>query len=276
MRKRLAMLIVWLFFAGIMLGQSAKNPSPKSQPTKQEQPALHSSNGENSQTKVGNNETTHNGIAPDRNPSIEWPRWMRDSNWWLVIIAGLTGCVIGCQSWQTKNAAKCALLNIQAFINSERPWIQVITEPQNDKSEFKHNMWVVKAVNRGKTPAAIISDSWGFNLILVELSPPENPDYKKSDEYKAPKVLLPGESLVLRPLSRHHLGLTFGSEQCTCFDHSELNAFIFGVVRYRDVLGNAALSPIHETGWCCYCTTEGERKGIIISDSSIEGYTKHT
>ena len=270
------MLIVWFFFAGIMLGQSVKNSSPKSQPTRQEQPALHSSNGENSQTKVGNNETTHNGIAPDRNPFLEWLRWMRDSNWWLVIIAGLTGCMIGWQSCETRKAAKSALLNIQAFINSERPWIQVITEPQNDKSEFKHkhNMWVVKAVNRGKTPAAIISDSWGFNL--VESSPPETPVNKKDDVYKAPKVLLPGESLVLRPLSRYHLGLRGDSEQCTHFDHSELNAFIFGVVRYRDVLGNAALSPTHETGWCCYCVTEGERKGIIISDSSIEGYTKHT
>jgi hypothetical protein len=274
MRKRLAMLIVWLFFAGIMLGQSAKNPSPKSQPTKQEQPALHSSNGENSQTSVGNKETPHNGIAPDRNTSCEWPRWMRDPNWWLVIIAGLTGCMIGWQSWATKNAAKSALLNIQAFINSERPWIQVITEPQNDKSEFKNNTWEVKAVNRGKTPAAIISDSWGFNL--VESSPPETPDNKKDDVYKAPKVLLPGESLVLRPLTRYVLGLSGVSEQCTSFDHFEINAFIFGVVRYRDVLGNAALSPIHETGWCCYCTTEGERKGIIIIDSSIEGYTKHT
>jgi hypothetical protein len=270
MRKRLAMLIVWLFFAGIMLGQSAKNPSPKSQPTKQEQPALHSSNGENSQTNVGNKETTHNGIAPDRNPSFEWPRWMRDSNWWLVIIAGLTGCVIGLQSWETKKAAKSALLNIQAFINSERPWIQVIVETSSDLKQI----WKVKAINLGKTPAAIISDSWGFNL--VELSLPETPDYKKVDVYKAPKVLLPGESLVLRPLARYDLGLRGDSEQCTRFDHSELQAFIFGVVRYRDVLGNAALSPIHETGWCCYCITEGERKGIIILDSSIEGYTKHT
>jgi len=271
------MLIVWLFFAGIMLGQSAKNPSPKSQPTKQEQPALHSSNGENSQTNVGNEETTHNGIAPDRNPFFQWLSWMiPDSNWCLVIIAGITGCLIGFQSCATSKAAKSALLNIQAFINSERPWIQVITEPRNGKSEFKNNIWDVKAINRGKTPAAIISDSWGF--YLVELSPPETPDYKKVDEYKVPKVLLPGESLVLRLQARHDLGLMGNSEQCTHFDHYELNAFIFGVVRYRDVLGNAALSPIHETGWCRYVTTEAEgaRSGIIIRESDIEGYTKHT
>lgn len=40
---------------------------------------------------------------------------MNDSNWWLVIIAGLTGGVIGWQSWETRKAAQAARNSVSAM-----------------------------------------------------------------------------------------------------------------------------------------------------------------
>ena len=63
-------------------------------------------NGENRQANPGNNQNPSNGGAPARDIALERPQvWWRDSNWWLVIIAGLTGGVIAWQSLETKKAA---------------------------------------------------------------------------------------------------------------------------------------------------------------------------
>jgi hypothetical protein len=126
MRREFAIWLVLLLLPGIMPGQSNQDRSPNPQPTKQVQPALPSSKGENSQTNAGNEETKPNGIAPDRNTSSGWPQWIHDSNWWLVIIAGLTGGVIGWQSWETRKAAQGAKENAEAAFSQ----LQIIREKE--------------------------------------------------------------------------------------------------------------------------------------------------
>lgn len=45
---------------------------------------------------------------------------MWDSNWWLVIIAGLTGCVIGWQSWETRRADKVTQESVKAVVEQTK------------------------------------------------------------------------------------------------------------------------------------------------------------
>src|ERR1035441_28065 len=107
MLKRLTILAVLAICAGIVSGQTNRNTSPNQQPTKQEQPALHSANGEQGQGKA-------TGVSQGWYASLKWPEWLHDSNWWLVTIAGCTGLVIGWQSFETRKAAQGAKENAES------------------------------------------------------------------------------------------------------------------------------------------------------------------
>ncbi len=103
-----------------MASQGNKNASPNPQPAKQEQPALLPANGEQSQSHTRNEHGKADNVPPGGHASFKWPQWMNDSNWWLVIIAALTGGMIGYQSWATSQAAKGALLNAEAAVKQAR------------------------------------------------------------------------------------------------------------------------------------------------------------
>jgi hypothetical protein len=61
-----------------------------------------------------NNETSH----PQETPS-----WYKRPEWWLCILGVPTLGFVAWQTWSTARAAKAALLNAEALINSERAWI---------------------------------------------------------------------------------------------------------------------------------------------------------
>jgi hypothetical protein len=96
MRKHWVMLAVFLA-AGMMACQSNQDTRPNPEPAKQKQPAFHPTNREQGQAEAGNDKAKPDGISQRRDASFKWPEWMGDSNWWVVIIAALTGSVIGLQ-----------------------------------------------------------------------------------------------------------------------------------------------------------------------------------
>jgi hypothetical protein len=51
------------------------------------------------------------------------PSWYKQPEWWLCILGVPTLGFVAWQTWSTASAAKAALLNAQALINSERAWI---------------------------------------------------------------------------------------------------------------------------------------------------------
>jgi len=78
------------------------------------------------------------------------------SAWVLVIIGIITCGFIGWQSWETRRAARAALRNTQALINSERPWIMVQVDVLEGGNAAK-SLFRLKAFNYGKSPAHVIA-----------------------------------------------------------------------------------------------------------------------
>jgi hypothetical protein len=66
-----------------------------------------------------NNETP----CPATRAEPESPIWYKQPEWWLFIIGVPTLGFVSWQTWSTAWAAKAALLNAEALINSERAWI---------------------------------------------------------------------------------------------------------------------------------------------------------
>jgi hypothetical protein len=194
MLERLAILGLALALAPVVSGQPNQAPNSRQQPAKQSKPAVIPANGPNGQANVQTNQAD----------PPKWYKALERPDWWLVIIAGLTGCVISWQSWEMRKAAetglestKAALLNAQALINSERPWILITTKPR------VHGLpgFDVFAENKGRTPAAIVAKYW--NAVIVENVEqlPVKPEWESCKNYPDPVILVPDESF-------------FGSHHC--------------------------------------------------------------
>lgn len=110
------MIAVWALYAWVVACQPNKDARPNPEPAKQEQPALPSTNGEQGQAKATNNKGKPNDISQGRDTSFKWPQCTGDSNWWLVIIAAITGGVIGWQGWQTRKAAQAGEISANSAL----------------------------------------------------------------------------------------------------------------------------------------------------------------
>ena len=98
----------------------------------------------------------NNTNKPNRNP----PGWYRFFTWpdsmtaWAILLT--LWAVVG-QTNETKRSAQAALLNAQAVINAERPWVLIsVKSPPGPMGGF-----TVHARNRGRTPAMITEACMG-------------------------------------------------------------------------------------------------------------------
>lgn len=165
MLKRLAILGLLFAIAPMMPSQPNKAAEPK-QPATNQVEIKGKPTGPNEVDKHNGSQTYQakpGSDPPAGNTSIERPRWWEDSNWWLVIIAGLTGCMIGFQSWATSEAARgaqkaadAALLNAQAVINAERARLLFEVDKEMDQKRHGVAIFTIYAVNHGRTPARLM------------------------------------------------------------------------------------------------------------------------
>jgi hypothetical protein len=175
-----------------------------------------------------------NTDPPGRYTALERP------DWWLVIVATLTAAVICWQSIETRRAAKGALLNAQALITAERPWLvayftksQEETIPESGHLRFN---WEVK--NVGRTPARLTFAAGRvvFNIDAVPL--PDMPDYGESDYYFTERTLVPGGTF--RYLSHWYEWKDGRYRQLYQTDDVKAVDLLigFGCVKYRDTFGS--------------------------------------
>src|ERR1039458_9853095 len=166
-------------------------------------------------TGYGAELTANSGIAPGHkdegktkgNSAKEKPSYWEEAfgpaslpNWALVVVGGIASFLawstlktIKDQASSGRDAANAALLNAQAVINSERPWISISVESPEP------NKFVYKATNVGRTPANItviwstpLAITRGQKLQLVD-------DFDKTEclfTYP-PRLLPPAESCVI-------------------------------------------------------------------------------
>lgn len=168
--------------------------------------------------------------------------------------------------------ASAALAQTQAFVNAERPWIVVTVEPfLTIENSFK-----VMATNRGRTPARLVTTEDHVRIAADETGLPKSPEYDSAatTTLTEPLILLPGESVGIRPFSRDEVRSLCGSDEE--FERIELwedKIFLYGCVTYVDLI-SVPEKQIHRTDWCCRYI-HGETKSALVITGPPD-YNKHT
>jgi hypothetical protein len=136
-------------------------------------------------------------------------------------------------------SADAALLNAQAVINSERPWIRVKIVLSPD------GFYGVAAKNTGRTPALIVASSEPQKKVFpVGEALPETPTYGEKRTFNS--TLLPDSERTVYWLTESDVRSVEGFERVV---QGSDGLYIWGVVQYRDTL-NRESENAHETVWC--------------------------
>jgi hypothetical protein len=174
-------------------------------------------------------------------------------SWWYILVAwpeGVTtwaiigtGFVIAWQSNETRKAAEAALLNAQAVINAERPWMLVSVKP----SQGQMGGFDVRVRNRGRTPAIVIEARMGCvaaksvsDLSLPAVFPIDNPVKNK--------VVIPGSTAHIMRFDESLFKAILKDKLPR--SRSARQIFVHGKVLYCS-LANPNKSVVHETRWIC-------------------------
>jgi hypothetical protein len=169
-------------------------------------------------------------------------------------------------------SAHAALLNAQAVIHSERPWILISVEP----SRSMENSFTVVATNRGRTPARIVATAERTKIAIDEKHLPKAPEYKneKPGAPVVPIILVPGESAVIKPFNRDDVkGLCDSEERFKRIETWEEKVYLYGKVIYKDLISPPD-EEAHETNWCCWYIHGRQNSGLVIA-GPLE-YNSHT
>lgn len=169
-------------------------------------------------------------------------------------------------------SAHAALLNAQAVINSERPWILITVEP----SRSMENSFTIMATNRGRTPAKIMATTEQAMIAVDERYLPIPPEYE-NEEPKAPVVpiiLVPSESTVIKSFRRDEVkALCDSEERFKRIETWEEKVYLYGKVIYRDLISPPD-DQLHETNWCCWYIHGRQNSGLVIAGPPE--YNSHT
>jgi hypothetical protein len=170
------------------------------------------------------------------------------------------------------STAHAALLNAQAVIQAERPWILITVEP----SRSMENSFTVMATNRGRTPARIVETLERYKIAIDEKHLPHIPEFRndKRNTPFAPIILLPGEFTAIKPFCRDDVkALCDSEERFKRIETWEEKVFLYGKVSYRDLI-SASDGPPHETNWCCWYIHGRQNSGLVIAGP--QEYNSHT
>jgi hypothetical protein len=160
-------------------------------------------------------------------------------------------------------SAQAALLNAQAVIHAERPWILITVEP----SRSSENSFTIVATNRGRTPGTMIATEEATSIVIDEKNLPSTPEYKneKPAPAVAPIILLPGEFMTLKQFCRDDVkGLCDSEERFKRIETWEEKVFLYGKVIYRDLIAPPD-DQVHETNWCCWYIHGRQNSGMVIA-----------
>ncbi len=169
-------------------------------------------------------------------------------------------------------SAQAALLNAQAILHAERPWILITIEP----SRSAESSFTIMATNRGRTPARIITSKERKQILIDENRLPKTPGYEGQDRnaQQAPIILLPGESTGIVTFSRNDVkGLCDSEERFRRIETWEEKVFLYGKVIYKDLIAPAEQQD-HETNWCCWYIHGRQSSGLVMAGPPE--YNAHT
>lgn len=169
-------------------------------------------------------------------------------------------------------SAHAALLNAQATIDAERPWLLVTVEP----SRSMENSFTVMATNRGRTPATITATAERISIAVDERRLPAVPEYKKEEPSAplVPIILVPGESTPIKTFCRDDVkALCDSEERYKRIETWEEKVYLYGKVAYMDLI-SARENQTHETNWCCWYIHGRQNSGLVLAGPTA--YNSHT
>jgi len=167
----------------------------------------------------------------------------------------------------TGKSAAAALINAQAVINSERPWI-VITVIPHPSIE---GTFIFKATNKGRTPAQFVSGTHDHTFAFKADDLSTTPDYASVFNRPNEDLVMQGESFDVSVVRPESIAKSRGMEDQIFNGNQTL--FFYGRIVYDDVFGKRDLGYVsHETCWCYACFENGKR---FITTGPDE-YNKHT
>ena len=289
--KLVALTVFLLFYTCVLLGNSptpnnaSQNSSthtdghqaPADQAPTAKDKIDSGHNTKPDQPEASPNQQPHPSVTINAVPRIDVKRdWMDRGTLivgiLLVIVGAVTGGLIWYQSVQTKiaaqagrDSAKAALLNAQAVINSERPWIVVTVTPDKERKRF-----LFEATNQGRTPAKIISGEIGHEFTSDPMKIPSPPTYKATP---TPRSLLAAtKSVPIYRIEPEWWAINNKDSAGQGFWDSTISLVVFGRIRYLDLINRTDKPEIHQT---CWCFTYVLKEMRFVEDGPEE-YNRHT
>ncbi|MGC9157663.1 MAG: hypothetical protein ACP5FH_01640 [Terracidiphilus sp.] len=227
------------------------------------------------------------------NPAPQPSPWtLRDKIAWtanlLLVLLGYAGILVAVstlkkiqrQAEQAGSAAEAAaasaqaaLLNAQAVIHAERPWILITVEP----SPNRENCFSILATNRGRSPAKIVARAEQIRIVMDEKHLPTTPEYKDGEPQEpllAPIILVPGESALIKSICREDVkGLCESQERFQRIEQWEEKIYLYGKVIYLNLIAPAGSQAL-ETHWCCWYIHGQKKSGLV--PAGPPAYHAHT
>jgi hypothetical protein len=235
MLKRLVIFTCAVILAVCVAGQSNKDAGPNQQPPNQEHPSTHLANGEQSHAKASDN-------SPAGYASVERSRWWEQSEWWLVAIAGLTGLVIGWQSWETRKAAQGAKENakvasdqIQMMKDKERARLTIVPIDEG----FGDNLREKMALKKGRVKLEHFGSTDAFNVRGYFTMQPSDAIQHPNNANMWHTIKLPAVIRVgSKPIVGEYAYFPFTVEDFEALAKGDMYIVFFGFVLYEDIFGN--------------------------------------
>jgi hypothetical protein len=234
----------------------------------------------------------------DQVSKTETSRWYASPDWWVVIVAALTGMAIAYQAREMRRStgvmggqleamrgqltemgtqtgvleksvahaeksAEAALLNARAIINAERPWM--IIEPTPIPNAPWSGYVSLDAYNRGRTPAEITNYQGDFFFHGFEeefgLEPTFAPLERLYRQY-----ISPGNRVSVYGFD---IGASLPQDQWQWMHKERKRLYFKGRIVYRDLITREE----HESRFC-YWLSPAEGVGLIMGgDRNWNKYT---
>lgn len=169
-------------------------------------------------------------------------------------------------------SAQAVLLQAQAIVQAERPWILVTVEP----SRSVENGFAVVATNRGRGPARIAGLADEMRIVIDEAHLPAAPEYRheEPDAPLEPIILLPGESTGIKSFSRGEVEGVCGSKaRLQRVENWEEKIYLYGRLIYTDLIARED-QQTHRTDWCSWYIHGRQKSAMVMS--GLPKYTQHT
>lgn len=166
----------------------------------------------------------------------------------------------------SRRNAQAALLNAQAVIHAQRPWVTFFAEHSNGSYNFK-------AGNLGKSPARII----GYSHCIVYEHPSNLPDDPPYGTEQSPKLdfLMPGENFggpeieIITVTPAFTMGMD--EERKRQLNDREVAIIVLLKISYEDIGNPDPSTNMHETSMCFDWTP-----GLDFKVSGPPEYNRHT